>query len=358
MATSDTHSLLTWGVLGTGGIAGKVLTVGIRRAGHTVLAVGSRSAASAQAFADKFAITKAYGSYQEVLDDGEIDAVYIALPSALHKEWTLKAAKAKKHILCEKPVAPFTEDVVEMVEACKAAGVVFLDGTFFKHHPRNKLIKDMVDAGELGDVSSVFSQFSCDAREMAADAIRHRPDMERTGALGDMGWYTIRFGLHVYGYELPERVIGTIVKRHPETGACTHFIGQLHFANNRIALFDTSFAQADSQRTHISGTKAILALDDAFVPWKGLIDMKNPSAFIAPLQDTFEISTKAGVWETRSVAMHGVVEEVMMVRDLAACVDGAKSWEAWAEETIVIHRVIDALWESAELGSVPVVVKK
>ncbi|KAI8614959.1 hypothetical protein BC830DRAFT_340755 [Chytriomyces sp. MP71] len=378
---SNTHEKLRWGVLGTGSIAAKVLTVGIRRSGHYVEAVGSRSLNSAQTFASKHAITKAYGSYQELLDDAEIDAVYIALPSSLHREWTLKAAAAKKHVLCEKPVAFFTAEVVEMIEACKVAGVVFLDGTFFKHHPRNKLIKDMVDAGELGDVTSVFSQFSCDARDMTADAIRHRVDMERTGALGDMGWYTIRFGLHVYGYELPEKVVGTIVKRHPETGACTHFIGQLHFSNvsytkcfvsclkvvhsnlswknqNRVALFDTSFAQMDSQRTHISGTKAILAVDDAFVPWKGLIDMRNSTAFVGPQEDTFEMSKSAGVWETRRVPMNGIVEEVHMVNDFAACVEGSKSWLKWAEETIVIHKVIDALWESGELGSQPVTLSK
>ncbi|KAJ3071211.1 hypothetical protein HDU98_005657 [Podochytrium sp. JEL0797] len=345
---------MKFGVLGTGGIASKVLTVGIRRSGNTVLAVGSRSIESAQAFAAKFAISKAYGTYQGVLDDPEVEAVYIALPSGLHKEWALKAAAAKKHILCEKPVAPYTSDVQEIISACTLHNVVFLDGTFFKHHPRNKLIREMVVNGELGDVTSVFSQFSCDAREMSADAIRHRPDMERTGCLGDMGWYTVRFGLHVYGYDVPEKVIGTIVKRHPETGAATHFIGQLHFSQHRIALFDCSFAQADTQLTHVSGTKAILACDDTFVPWKGLIDMKNPDAFVAPLQDTFTVSMSAGVWETRVVEMGGVVEEVRMVNDFVACVEGGKSWKEWAEEAVVVHRVLDALWESAERGSVPV----
>ncbi|KAJ3136739.1 hypothetical protein HK100_001441, partial [Physocladia obscura] len=169
---------MKFGVLGTGGIAGKVLTVGIRRSGNTVLAIGSRSIESATAFAKKFAIPKAYGSYQELLDDPEIEAVYLALPSALHKEWTLKAAKANKHILCEKPVAPYASDVIEMMEACKAAGVVFLDGTFFKHHPRNAEIRNLVVSGDLGEVTSVFSQFGTDARDMPADAIRNDPAME------------------------------------------------------------------------------------------------------------------------------------------------------------------------------------
>ncbi|KAJ3293608.1 hypothetical protein HDU79_000169 [Rhizoclosmatium sp. JEL0117] len=346
---------MKFGVLGTGGIAGKVLTVGIRRSGNVVLAVGSRNQASADAFAGKFAIERAYGSYQGVLDDPEIEAVYIALPSGLHKEWAIKAAKAKKHILCEKPVAPYTVDVIEIIDACKENGVVFLDGTFFKHHPRNKLIREMVVNGDLGAVTSVFSQFSCDFEPAkASDSIRHQPAMERTGVLGDMGWYTVRFGLHVYGYELPERVIGTIVRRYPETGAATHFIGQLHFSGNRVAIFDSSFGQMDTQITHISGTKAILALDDTFVPWKGLIDMKNPSAFVGPEQDTFKISKQAGVWETKVVEMGGVVEEVMMINDLVACVEGSKNWKEWAEESITIHKVLDALWESAEKGSLPV----
>ncbi|KAJ3077776.1 hypothetical protein HK100_010927, partial [Physocladia obscura] len=196
---------MKFGVLGTGGIAGKVLTVGIRRSGNTVLAVGSRSIDSATMFASKFDIPKFYGSYQELLDDPEIEAVYIALPSVLHKEWTLKAAKAKKHILCEKPVAFYTADVIEMMAACKSADVVFLDGTFFKHHPRNAEIGRLVTSGELGDVTSVFSHFSFDMRTMKDDAIRFRPDLERTGVLGDMAWYTVRFGLHVYNYELPEK---------------------------------------------------------------------------------------------------------------------------------------------------------
>ncbi|KAJ3200074.1 hypothetical protein HDU82_009201 [Entophlyctis luteolus] len=385
---------MRFGVLGTGGIAAKVLTVGIRRAGHTVVAVGSRTQASADAFAAKWNIPAAFGSYEALIQDPEVEAVYIALPSGLHKEWTLNAAKAKKHVLCEKPVAPYASDVIEMIDACAAAGVVFLDGTFFKHHPRNAEIRDLIVSGALGDVTSVFSQFCSDARGMPADAIRHQPAMERTGVLGDMGWYTVRFGLHVYGYELPERVrvilwiymllidtgkkkvTGTIVQRHPETGAAIHFIGQLLFANviyvfanmfshrsypteqNRIAQFDCSFVQMISQYSHINGTKGVLALDDTFVPYGGMIDMKNPDAFAPAGHDEYRISRAGGQWETRRVSIEregeAVVEETRMIEDFVACAHGDGDWRAWGAQSVAIHRVLDALWESAEAGGVPV----
>ncbi|KAJ3348603.1 hypothetical protein HDU83_001145 [Entophlyctis luteolus] len=351
---------MRFGVLGTGGIAAKVLTVGIRRAGHTVVAVGSRTQASADAFAAKWNIPAAFGSYEALIQDPEVEAVYIALPSGLHKEWTLNAAKAKKHVLCEKPVAPYASDVIEMIDACAAAGVVFLDGTFFKHHPRNAEIRDLIVSGALGDVTSVFSQFCSDARGMPADAIRHQPAMERTGVLGDMGWYTVRFGLHVYGYELPERVrvTGTIVQRHPETGAAIHFIGQLFFANNRIAQFDCSFVQMISQYSHINGTKGVLALDDTFVPYGGMIDMKNPDAFAPAGHDEYRISRAGGQWETRRVSIEregeAVVEETRMIEDFVACAHGDGDWRAWGAQSVAIHRVLDALWESAEAGGAPV----
>ncbi|KAJ3328113.1 hypothetical protein HDU76_010562 [Blyttiomyces sp. JEL0837] len=357
---------MKWAVLGTGFIAAKVLQYGIRRAGDIVHAVGSRTLSKAQCFASQHSIPKAYASYIEAIQDPEVQAVYIALPSYLHYEYTLKAARLGKHVLCEKPVAPKSEEVIEMIDVCRKEGVVFLDGTFWKHHPRAKAIKAVLDSGDLGLVNSVNSHFSFPNLNAPASAIRVNPETEPTGVLGDMAWYTVRFGLFAYGFEVPEKVSGTIVRRHPETGAPTTFIGQLLFAGERSAIFEASFHQHGSQRSAITGTKGQLTLDDTFLPWKGIPNPADPpSTFVAPPADTFQVSFKRGHWEDREISMklrdagigqggdsdENCIEEELMVRDFGRCVRGDVNWEGWAKETIVIHKVLDALWESANKGS-------
>ncbi|KAI9339376.1 hypothetical protein BDR26DRAFT_862330 [Obelidium mucronatum] len=346
---------LKWAVLGTGFIANKVLNAGMRRAGHVLHAVGSRDLAKAREFAERNGIAKAYGSYAEAVTDADVDAVYIALPSAHHVEWALAAAAAGKHVLCEKPVAFAAADVRAVVDACASAGVVFLDGTFFKHHPRTEALRAVVASGALGAVNSVNAHFSfLMASEFAADRdaalaqVRLNPAAEPTGVLGDMAWYTVRFALMAYNYELPSEVSCTIVRRNEFTGAPEQVIGHLLFAGGRNAIFEASFSQISIQRCCITGDKGAVAIDDTFLASTFYpITQESSLAYVAPATDSFQVCKKRGEWIQHDIDTGGKLQEEWMVTHFKECVDGKRDWKVWAAETIAIHTVLDQLWASA-----------
>ncbi|KAJ3078919.1 hypothetical protein HDU99_000312 [Rhizoclosmatium hyalinum] len=369
----STQHPLRWAVLGTGFIANKVINVGMRRAGHVLQAVGSRSIDKAQEFADRNGFKTAYGSYQEAIDDPEVDAVYIALPSVFvsvacglhweiplttdqHEEWAIKCAKAKKHVLCEKPVAPTTAQVKNIIQTCKDNNVVFLDGTFFKHHPRLAALRQLVNSGELGKVNSVNSHFSflmsadvSTSADAALKQIRVNPAVEPTGVLGDMAWYTVRFILTAYNYELPTSVSCTVTRKNEFTGAAEQVIGHLLFPDSRNAIFEASFAHVSNQRSCITGDKGAVALDDTFLTSSFYpITQESALAYEAPASDSFSVTVKRGEWTKREIETGGRLQEEWMAKDFEECVAGRKKWEQWADETIVIHTVLDALWASAQ----------
>ncbi|KAJ1563542.1 hypothetical protein HK096_000533, partial [Nowakowskiella sp. JEL0078] len=233
-----------WGVLGTGWIAGEVLEQGIRRGGGHIEALGSRTLDSGLAFAKKHNIpsSNVFGSYDEVISNPNVDVVYLALPTHLHAEWTKKAAKAGKHVLCEKPVAATADEVQEMVDVCAENNVVFFDGTFWPHNPRTETLRKFLhpaegesEIGKIRSVIATLSWFGIDESN-----IRLKPELEPMGALGDIGWYTVRYALFAYDFEIPQKVVGVITGVHKATGAARSFSGVLLFKDNRSATFDCS----------------------------------------------------------------------------------------------------------------------
>jgi len=144
--------LVNWGVLGVARVAEKVLVPGIQRSGNgRIHAVASRTPEKAREFAQKVGARAAYGSYEELLRDGLVQAVYIALPNSLHREWTIRAAEAGKHVLCEKPLAPRYADAVEMGDACRRNDVLLMEAFAHRFHPQNVAVKRIVDEGGIGE---------------------------------------------------------------------------------------------------------------------------------------------------------------------------------------------------------------
>ena len=128
---------LKWGVLGCAGIARRSVIPGVNLSElNEVSAIASRDIDKAKLTAEELGIPQAYGSYEELLEDDSIDVVYIPLPNHLHREWTIRAAEAGKHILCEKPIALTAKEAIEMKEACEDAGVLLAEAFMYKHHPR------------------------------------------------------------------------------------------------------------------------------------------------------------------------------------------------------------------------------
>ena len=146
--------VLRWGLLGTARINRMVIPPLRVSAGSRLLAVASRDGARAAAYAREWGIGRAHGSYQALLADPEIDAVYIPLPNHLHAEWTIRAARTGKHVLCEKPMALTLAEMDAMEAAARESGVVLAEAFMYRHHPQTLKVKELVDAGAVGSVPS------------------------------------------------------------------------------------------------------------------------------------------------------------------------------------------------------------
>ena len=194
---------IKWGVLGTAGIAKEQTIPGMKEASNCeVYAIAGRNLEKAKEFQEMFGFEKAYGSYEELLQDPEVEAVYIPLPNTLHYEWTVKALEAKKHVLCEKPLAPSEEVARQMIEAAEKNGVLLMEAFAYLHSPFIKAVKAELDAKTIGDVVYMESTFITSDYDISN--IRMRRDT-LGGCLYDLGCYNTTQILWMLEEE-PERV--------------------------------------------------------------------------------------------------------------------------------------------------------
>ncbi len=232
---------LQWGVLGCAGVAEAVMVPGIQRSNNgMVSAVASRDLDKARKFAQKFSIEKAYGSYEQLLSDPDVEAVYIPLPNGLHKEWTLRTAENGKHVLCEKALAWNAQEAQEMVDACRKHGVTLMEAYAHRFHPHNRLVKKLVDEGRIGKILGMTSIHSA-GRPPSPDNIRLSKDLAG-GVLGDKGCYcfnTARFLL-----ETEPTLAFAKIEFGEESGVDERATVTLHFPGNTVLYFDSSFRLA------------------------------------------------------------------------------------------------------------------
>src|SRR5918911_1013688 len=184
---------LRWGILSTAKIARTMFIPGVRASTSTdVLAVGSRGIDAARAFASELEIPRAYGSYDDLLADPDVDAVYIPLPNRLHAEWSIRAAQAGKHVLCEKPIARHVADAERMREAAQAAGVVLMEAFMWRHHPQHARVRALLDDGAIGQLTFVRSSFTyvIEPDRRGTRNVRLQPTLDG-GSLMDVGCYPV-----------------------------------------------------------------------------------------------------------------------------------------------------------------------
>jgi len=188
---------INWGILSTAKIGETAFIPSARTvAGAHVLAVASRDQTKAATFAHKHDIPVALGSYQALLDHEEIDAVYISLPNTMHAEWTIRAAEAGKHVFCEKPLAITAAECQRMVDACQAAGVLLFEAFVFYHHPQNKRIRQILDAGEIGPLLHIDAGMTFTIKDPTN--IRMIKDLGG-GSIYDGGVYPITYSRFIAG---------------------------------------------------------------------------------------------------------------------------------------------------------------
>ncbi|TAL09980.1 MAG: Gfo/Idh/MocA family oxidoreductase [Chloroflexota bacterium] len=250
---------LRWGILSTADIGRKKVIPGIQAADRsTVVAIASRDVERARSAAAALGIPRVHGSYEALLADPGIDAVYIPLPNHVHAEWTIAAARAGKHILCEKPLAMTARDAERMVEACAAAGVVLMEAFMYRHHPSWVAVRELVAAGRIGRLVAIQSWFSYFNDDPAN--IRNIREYGG-GALFDIGCYNVNLSRMLFDAE-PRRVEASIV-RDPASGVDVMTSGLLEFEDG-VSTFTCSTRAEDDQRVHIYGTEGRISLDIPF----------------------------------------------------------------------------------------------
>jgi xylose dehydrogenase (NAD/NADP) len=256
----STTATVRWGILGVAKINQRLLPA-FRRARHLELrAIASRSLERAREAARAANIPVAHGSYEALLADPQIDAVYIPLPNTLHAEWTRRAAEAGKHILCEKPLTPTAAEAEELLAFCKGRGVFLMDGFMWPHHPRTAQIRKQLDEGAIGTVQHVNSTFTF-RLPMDPKNIRLQADLAGGGLL-DVGCYPI-FGIRwALGAE-PVRVFATAEYRHDVD---VRMSGMLWFPQGRTAGFDCGFTLPLRGWLEAVGTEGTLTIPDLWLP--------------------------------------------------------------------------------------------
>lgn len=252
-----------WGIMSTASIGQRSVIPGIKESERSeIVAVASRSLENAEKFAEELNIPNAYGSYEELLNDPGIDAVYIPLPNHLHKEWTIKAAEAGKHILCEKPVALDEEEVSEMIEACEKAGVTLTEAYMYRHQKRYEDIKATIKAGKIGEVRGIHGVFTFNGAG-ATENIRFHKDWGG-GSIYDVGCYPISAARLILDEE------PTAVTSHaffsPEHGDVDMMAsGLMEFSNGVALTFDCGMWADFRNHLEILGTNGRIFMENAFL---------------------------------------------------------------------------------------------
>jgi predicted dehydrogenase len=246
-----------WGIISTAHINRLVIPGAHESPKVDLVGVASRDRARAEAYAREWEIPRAYGTYEELLEDSEVEAVYISLPNTMHCDWSIRAVEAGKHVLCEKPLSRHPEEIAAAFDAADRAGRLLSEAFMYRHNPQTKRLKQLVDDGAIGELRLVRTSFSYSLYD--ADNIRLRTDVEG-GALMDVGCYCVS-GSRLLGGE-PESVYGQAFVG--ETGTDWVFTAQLRFPDDVLALFECGTAMPDRDALEAVGSEGSLFLDD---PW-------------------------------------------------------------------------------------------
>jgi D-xylose 1-dehydrogenase (NADP+, D-xylono-1,5-lactone-forming) len=252
-----------WGILGCAGIAERSVIPGIQQSElNEVYAIASRDEEKAKKAADRHGISKAYAGYESLLEDDEIDAVYIPLPNHLHKEWTIRAAEAGKHVLCEKPIALTAKEASEMAEACSNAGVLLAEAFMYRHHPRYQMIRDVITSGEIGKVRGIYSNFTFNNAEDQAN-VRYRREWGG-GSLYDVGCYPINAARLLLGSE-PEAVTTHALFSAEHGDVDMMMAGLIEFPDSVSLTFDCGMWAAFRNRLEVLGTDGLIEVPSAYI---------------------------------------------------------------------------------------------
>ena len=343
---------LRFGFLSTANI-GRKNWKAIRDSGNAILAaVASRDLARSRQFiaamqaeAPFDPAPAALGSYEELIASPDVDAIYVPLPTALRKEWVLRAAAAGKHILCEKPCGESAADVEEMITACKKHRVQFMDGVMFMHNPRTDYLRKILNDGQsIGQIKRITSSFSfrMDPKNYGKD-IRINSKLEPSGCLGDLGWYCIRITLVAMNWKMPREVRGRILtemradKNHAPVPV--DFAAELVFDDHISASFYCSFLAEYQNWVHISGAKGSLVIPDFTKPNND----HEPSFEL----NQKEVRVKCCRCRRRHTQSLEFAQQTNMIRNFANQIRSGKLNTEWPQWALKTQQVVDECLKTA-----------
>lgn len=327
-----TQPKLRWGILGDAKINQRLLPA--FKASKTVdlRAIASRSMDKAKAAAARDGIPVAHGSYLDLLNDPNIEAVYIPLPNHMHDEWTRKAADHGKHILCEKPLTVKASEAEALVAYCRSKGVRLMDGFMWPHHPRTHKIRKALDSGVIGEVRKVNTAFTFNLDGLPTGNIRMQPEAGGGGLL-DVGCYTT-YAIRWWMRAEPVKVWATA---NFVNGVDVAMSGVMTFADGRTSNFDCGFTHPLRTWVEIVGTTGCIRIPNMWIP-----DYKA----------VFHIARQNGDFDqaVEEVETPGENQMVHMLDDFAAAVREKREPYPNPDEAIKTGRVMDALAKSARDG--------
>ena len=323
-----------WGVLSTANIGTEKVIPGIQASAHSeVVAIASRDLGKAQAAAAALGIPKAYGTYEELLADGEIDAIYNPLPNHLHVPMTVAATQAGKHVLCEKPIALSAANA-EGLRACRPDRLV-LEAFMIRFHPQWLRAREIVRSGELGDIraiNAVFTYFNADPAN-----VRNQAEIGGGGIL-DIGCYPVTAGRFLFESE-PKRVVA-LVERDPEFGTDRLASVLADFGEGRQLSFICSTQTAGEQSVQVLGSKAKL---DIIIP------------FNAPANERTAIAIDTGAPFDGSLARREILpacdQYTEQAEAFALAVLGEQKLPWGIDDAILSMKVLDAIFASEKTGA-------
>jgi D-xylose 1-dehydrogenase (NADP+, D-xylono-1,5-lactone-forming) len=319
---------VTWGILSTADINRKLLAGAAESDEVEIVAVASRELGRAEEYARQWGIERAYGTYDELLADPEVEAVYNPLPNTMHVEWSIKALEAGKHVLCEKPMDRDPAAVERAFDVADRTGLLLAEAFMWRHNPQTKRVVELLAAGVVGELRLVRSAFSY--AKFDVDDIRLRPDVQG-GGLMDVGCYCVSGSRTLVGDE-PVAVSGHAYVG--PTGTDWVFAGVLRFPGDVLATFDCGTALAPRDELEAIGTEGALFLDDPWHCKTPVIEVRRNGATVERIEVPFEDSYR------------------LELEDLCRAIRQGGRPLLGREDAVAQARTIDALFRSATEGRV------
>jgi D-xylose 1-dehydrogenase (NADP+, D-xylono-1,5-lactone-forming) len=312
------------GIVSTADINRKVIPGAHASERIELIAVASRDQGRAEVYAKQWEIERAYGSYEALLEDSDVDAVYLPLPNTMHREWSIRSLEAGKHVICEKPFSKRAKDVEAAFDAAERTGRLLTEAFMYRHNPQTGRLLELVQEGAIGELRVVRSAFSYSLYD--ADNIRLRTDVDG-GSLMDVGCYCVS-GSRLLAGE-PESVSGSAYIG--PTGTDWVFTGSMKFPGDVLAMFDCGTCLPERDELEAIGTEGSLFLDDPWHCYEPVIELRRDGG-------------------TETIELEPVDSYRLELENLADAIDRSAPLLLARDDAVGQARTIEALFRSAETG--------